>query len=118
MARGTSAARNLVEMFEATAARLPDRAATRQKREGRWVDTTWSDLGRRVRDIADGLAALGVKKGDRVSVIGETTTEWLAADLAVMSAGATRRTRLHSGVRGGFRSPRAHPHATATASIS
>jgi long-chain acyl-CoA synthetase len=88
MARGTSAARNLVEMFEATAARLPDRAATRQKREGRWVDTTWSDLGRRVRDIADGLAALGVKKGDRVSVIGETTTEWLAADLAVMSAGA------------------------------
>ncbi len=86
--RGAGLPRSLVELFEATAARLASRAATRQKRDGRWVDTSWSELARRARDVSDGLASLGVVRGDRVAIIGETTTEWILADLGVMGAAA------------------------------
>src|SRR5512146_3099138 len=86
--RGAARARSLIDVFEATAAARPNGTATRQKRDGRWVDTTWAEVARRARDLSDGLASLGVVKGDRVSIIGETTTEWLLADIGVMGAAA------------------------------
>ena len=86
--RGAKRPSSLVEMFEEMAARQGTRAATKQKRDGRWVDTSWADMARRARDISDGLASLGIAKGDRVAILGETTTEWIVADLGVMGAAA------------------------------
>jgi long-chain acyl-CoA synthetase len=86
--RGGREPRSLVDVFEAAAARWASRTATKQKLDGRWVDTSWAEIARRARDVADGLAALGVAKGDRVAIIGETTTEWIVADLGVMGAAA------------------------------
>ena len=86
--RGAVGPRSLVEVFEAMAARQGARTATKQKRDGRWVDTSWADLARRARDISDGLASLGLAKGDRVAILGESTTEWILADLGVMGAAA------------------------------
>ncbi len=86
--RGAGRPRSLVEVFDAMAARQGARAATRQKRDGRWADTSWAELARRARDVSDGLAALGIAKGDRVAILGETTTEWIIADLGVMGAAA------------------------------
>ncbi len=82
-------ARSLVGMFESLAARMPAHPGARQKRDGAWTDTSMAEMARRARDIADGLASLGVKKGDRVAVVGETTAEWNLADLGVMGAAAT-----------------------------
>ncbi|GEJ59269.1 AMP-dependent synthetase/ligase [Anaeromyxobacter diazotrophicus] len=86
--RGAGKPRSLVDLFEATAVRLGSRAATKQKRAGRWEETSWAELAHRARDAADGLAALGVGRGDRVAILGETTTEWIVADLGVMGAAA------------------------------
>ncbi len=86
--RGARRARSLVEVFETTVARRGAHLAGKQKRDGVWVDTTWAEMGRRARDISDGLASLGVVRGDRVSIIGETTLEWSLADLGIMGAGA------------------------------
>ncbi len=86
--RGATKARSFVDVFEATVASRTNRTATKQKRDGRWVDTTWTELAQRVRDVSDALASLGVVKGDRVSIIGETTTEWILADLGIMGAAA------------------------------
>ncbi len=94
--RAAARPRSLVEMFEATAAGAGSRAATRQKRGGRWVDTSWAEMARRARDVADGLAALGVKKGDRIAIIGETTTEWILADLGTLGAAAITVPIYHS----------------------
>jgi long-chain acyl-CoA synthetase len=88
LSRGAVGPRSLVEVFEAMAARQGARTATKQKRDGRWVDTSWADLARRARDISDGLASLGLAKGDRVAILGESTTEWILADLGVMGAAA------------------------------
>jgi long-chain acyl-CoA synthetase len=86
--RGVERPRSLVDIFEAMAARQGTRTATKQKRDGRWVETSWAELALRARDVSDGLASLGVAKGDRVAILGETTTEWIIADLGVMGAAA------------------------------
>jgi long-chain acyl-CoA synthetase len=86
--RGARRPSSLVELFEEMAARQGARAATKQKRDGRWVDTSWTELARRARDVSDGLASLGIAKGDRVAILGESTTEWILADLGVMGAAA------------------------------
>ncbi len=86
--RGAGEARSLVEVFEATVARRGSSLAGTQKRDGRWVEISWTEMGRRARDVSDGLAALGVARGDRVSIIGETSLEWSLADLGIMGAAA------------------------------
>jgi long-chain acyl-CoA synthetase len=88
LANGAQRARSVVELFERTVAQRSSAVATREKQGGRWIETSWTELARRVRDVADGLASIGVKKGDRVALVGETTLDWNVADLAVMSAGA------------------------------
>ena len=81
-------AQNLLQMFESQAAKQGEKAATLTKRDGRWQDLSWKEMARRVRDVADGLAALGVKPGDRVSIMADTCAEWIIADLGIMGAGA------------------------------
>jgi long-chain acyl-CoA synthetase len=86
---GTGAVpRSIIEMFEGTAAKAGGRACTREKRGGKWVDTSWTEMARRARAAADGLASLGVQRGDRVAIIGETNTDWVVAHLGVLGAGA------------------------------
>jgi long-chain acyl-CoA synthetase len=79
-------ARNLVALFEAQAKALADGTAVKVKRDGRWEDVSWSELARRARDVADGLAAIGLEPGDRVAIIGETNLEWILADLGILGA--------------------------------
>ncbi len=42
----------------------------------------------RIRDIALGLASLGVSTGDRVAIISESRPEWVLCDMAILSLGA------------------------------
>jgi len=41
-----------------------------------------------VRDLALGLAAMGVRQGDRVAIVSESRPEWLLADFAILTLGA------------------------------
>ncbi len=54
------------------------------------IDEVWNYVNgleavERVKRIAMGLAALGVKKGDRVAIISENRPEWSFVDLAILS---------------------------------
>jgi long-chain acyl-CoA synthetase len=82
-------ARSLIALFEKRAALSATRTCAKVKRGGRWQDVSWSELAGRTRAVADGLAAWGVKKGDRIAVIGATSLEWIIADVGVMGAAAT-----------------------------
>lgn len=79
----------LPKALAAIAGRQPQRAAMRRKELGIWRDISWSDYLEKVKAVALGLHALGVRKGDHVSIIGENRPEWLFSALGVMSAGAT-----------------------------
>jgi len=53
------------------------------------IDTyTGSDVFDRIRTLSLGLAALGVKPGDRVALMSDSRPEWVIADLAILTAGA------------------------------
>lgn len=58
------------------------------KRNGQWIETSADDFKVKVRHLALGLYQLGVRKGDRVSIHSENSTEWLICDQAVLSLGA------------------------------
>src|SRR5512134_167429 len=79
-------ARNLVALFEAQAKARAEGTAVKMKRDGRWQDVSWAEFARRARDVADGLAAIGLRPGDRVAIIGETNIEWILADLGILGA--------------------------------
>jgi long-chain acyl-CoA synthetase len=58
------------------------------KVEGVWQPIRGTAALERVKRIAAGLAALGVKKGDRLAIISENRPEWSLVDLAILCLGA------------------------------
>jgi long-chain acyl-CoA synthetase len=50
---------------------------------------TYEAFGRAVREIAGGLASLGVAAGDKVAILCGTIPEWTLADFGAFCAGAT-----------------------------
>jgi len=79
---------NLPAMFFDWATRKPDRPFLWVRKDGNWVSLSWAETARRVRHMACGLAALGIRPGDRVALVAENRPEWAIADLAIMAAGA------------------------------
>jgi long-chain acyl-CoA synthetase len=57
--------------------------------DGGWRTRSYAEVGDSVRALAKGLMALGVDKGDRVSILANTRPEWTYHDFAALSAGAT-----------------------------
>src|SRR3954447_13770735 len=66
------------ERYSGDAMRAPGRPAI-----------TYADFGRAIREIAGGLAALGVQTGDPVAILCGTIPEWTLADFGAFCAGAT-----------------------------
>ena len=77
---------NLYQAFLATVDRLGDDRAIISEEEG--VELSWNELSARVSAIAGGLNALGVKRGDTVSMLLNTCSHFIPTDLAAVSLGA------------------------------
>ena len=65
-----------------------NRTALRDKDLGIWNRISWREYGRRVREMAAGLIAMGVEPGRAVCILGENRPEWLIGHLGSMTAGA------------------------------
>lgn len=75
-------------LFRERCRRTPDRVAFRYKKYGVHNEVTWAQYAARVREVASGLRALGVRPGDRVAIVGDPCPEWCYTDLAALSLGA------------------------------
>ncbi len=67
----------------------PQRAVMFKDDSGGWVTRSYEEVGDVVRKLALGLIALGVEKGDKVSILGNTRVEWTYFDFAALTTGAT-----------------------------
>lgn len=65
-----------------------DEVALREKDLGIWQPVSWNDYWAHVRNFALGLRALGLEKGDKISILGDNCREWLYADLAAQCSSA------------------------------
>ena len=59
-----------------------------EKHLGIYQEHSWASYAAAVEEVALGLAALKVELRERVAVIGDTCSEWLIADQAIMAIGA------------------------------
>ncbi|MDX6586849.1 MAG: long-chain acyl-CoA synthetase [Solirubrobacterales bacterium] len=79
--------RTLCEAFQGTVAEHPDLVALRTP--GGAVELTFADYAARVRSVAAGLDAIGVKRGDTVAMMLTNRPEFSVCDTAAMHLGAT-----------------------------
>jgi len=53
-----------------------------------WREVSWDEAAQAVEELANGLLAIGVKKGDAFSILGSTRLEWVLFDFALGLVGA------------------------------
>jgi long-chain acyl-CoA synthetase len=63
------------------------KVAMRQKDLGIWRSYTWQDSYEQVRTLGLGLISLGLKRGDKVCIIGDNDPQYFWAQLAIQSCG-------------------------------
>lgn len=56
--------------------------------DGKFVNYSYSDVYRRVLEMASALRKMGIGRGDHVGLISDNRREWLIADMALLSLGA------------------------------
>ncbi len=78
---------NLVSLFFDRAEARGEHPFLWVKEDGKFHPQTWREVAVQVSELARGLLALGLQKGDRVVLVSENRPKWLIADLAIMAAG-------------------------------
>jgi long-chain acyl-CoA synthetase len=77
----------LPRLLQRNARELGARPAMREKDRGIWQTWNWRQYHDEVRDLALGLASLGFRRGDRLSVIGDNRPRLYWAQVAAQSLG-------------------------------
>ena len=83
----TTGTRTIAQLWR----RAKSRAGTAymvEEADGTWREVSWEEARTAVDELANGLLALGVGKGDAVGILGRTTLEWVLFDFALGSIGA------------------------------
>jgi len=75
------------KLFARKAGEQDQRVAMREKEFGIWRPITWAGYLDNVRSFALGLTALGLRRGDKVAMIGDNRPEGLFAEMAALCAG-------------------------------
>ncbi|MEH2007661.1 AMP-dependent synthetase/ligase [Nostoc sp.] len=84
---------SLPEVWPLAVQRFGDIVALRNPHSKPEVAITYTQLAEQIRLFAAGLQALGVKVGDRISLIADNSPRWFIADQGIMSAGAVDAVR-------------------------
>jgi long-chain acyl-CoA synthetase len=66
---------------------MPGRVAIREKDYGIWQSSTWGDYLAHARAIGLGLASLGLRRGDKVAIVGDNRPQLYWAVLATQALG-------------------------------
>ena len=81
-------ARTLAAVWSDAVAEAPATPAFLVPGRDGWREVSWEDAGRCVEEIAAGLLALGIRRGERVAILARTRPEWTFCDWALIAIGA------------------------------
>jgi long-chain acyl-CoA synthetase len=92
--------RTIARLWQDAVARRPDEQAYLVQDEGVWHPITWAEAGRIVDELAHGLLALGVRRGDAFAILASTRVEWVLFDFALaLVGGVTAPIYMNSSAR-------------------
>ena len=80
--------KTLNDIFFLVATSAQPRAVLYMDADGKWQTFKGMQIYQRVRAFAEALNSWGIKKGDRVAILGENRWEWAVADFATLAIGA------------------------------
>jgi long-chain acyl-CoA synthetase len=86
--RGTNS-KTVADLLPKAAELYGSNVAVKYKEGDQWLSKTFAEVQEIVMPLALGLVELGIQKGDRVSILGNTRPEWTYFDFAALSIGAT-----------------------------
>ncbi|WP_025617493.1 AMP-dependent synthetase/ligase [Salinispora cortesiana] len=78
----------LADLIASNAVEEPDAPAFHRKVDGRWEPVSAAEFYTEVTDLARGLIAKGVERGDRVGLLSGNRYEWSLVDFALWVIGA------------------------------
>lgn len=88
----TRSFKSIPEMFLFRIAETPDAPAFQFPKGASWQTLTWEQTAEKVRAIASGLRALGLKPEERCAILSGTRVEWILADYAILCGGGATTT--------------------------
>jgi len=77
----------IVKLFMVRCEALGNRVAQREKRSGHWISASWRDYQDKARLIGLGLVALGLQRGQVVSILADNRMDWIQTDVGVQCVG-------------------------------
>jgi long-chain acyl-CoA synthetase len=83
-----SRARTIPNLWRDAAAAGHTEPAYLYEQDGEWLELGRADAAQAVDELANGLLALGVRKGDAFGLLARTTLEWALFDFALALVGA------------------------------
>ena len=88
MSSGLSEGDSFPKLLISNAALRAARPAMREKEFGIWQSWTWAEVLDEVRSLACGLAAAGLKRGDKLAIIGDNRPQFYWSMVAAQVIGA------------------------------
>ena len=77
----------IIDFVEKYTRKFADNTYLREKQNGVWVETTFKQTRDEGRILAAGFMALGLQKGERVSLLAEARNLWVMTELGILYAG-------------------------------
>ena len=77
----------IIDFVEKYTKKFADNTYLREKQNGVWVETSFKQTRDEGRILAAGFMALGLQKGERVSLLAEARNLWVMTELGILYAG-------------------------------
>ena len=80
--------KSIIQFFEESVEKYESNVYLWEKPQDKYEGTTYGETKKQVYEFAAGLIAMGVKPGDRLSLISEGRNNWVVGELGILYTGA------------------------------
>ncbi len=80
--------KSIIQFFEESVEKFDSNVYLWEKTQDKYEGTTYGETRKQVCEFAAGLINLGIKKGDRLSLLSEGRNSWVIGELGILYAGA------------------------------
>ncbi|MCD4770320.1 MAG: long-chain fatty acid--CoA ligase, partial [Bacteroidales bacterium] len=80
--------KSIVQFFEENVEKFSNNVYLWEKPQDKYEGTTYAETRKQVHEFAAGLLQLGIKEGDRISLLSEGCNSWVIGELGMLYIGA------------------------------